>query len=698
MGCQWLIFRVGQLVIWEAVLDVPTDGDSIDEPFWEWKKMSAQCHESGRYSQLVSSTSPRSKEYNADALVYLQTCRVDAPASAGQCFLTTRCGAHHAFQSQRASDNDEQLSLSDDDNSEDDILPVHGASQPAQEPQKAALKDKGKVKAKSTPYAHESASHSVIELQTQDGQDHKIDETDAYLKDDLRHRIFIEFEMFLVNILHLPTNWRVSLKKTKGSETYFWLACGYVMWSEQGTKKKGSYIILMWTYAIMSIDVLQGWLTSKVPEGDLIRFDHIDPYVVRGSMEMVKPDIVGMLRMLFSTPGGIAAQEFINTIGYKSNTSIDEPNPNGDKSKESKSKRKHANYIPEWPHVLEVKEMKGTDDTIDEGYDAIRLKTKGKIFFAEANVFYGKDLLTTRPQKNRTYLKDKANIVDLSCPKPAPEAETSEGESAKQSQETSNLRRKCPDYQKQYRRRVKWAVDGRKCSMKKDSHWERTELRKLGFSHGILYHIIEDPYITNFNRFNTISKTLFSVLWMTLQKDDKDIKVKLGTTVYRQRGMKLVVKISWLSASCKLEMTLLDIAITKANKMADPPILRGLTWVAQKTSWMRRFWVELAFYGVTFSTACRYTTCPWRVHLSLPSNGYSIFAWNFVLEVVMKGLENHEQSIEQWLGFLSLNSSVFLKFLVWIVAIDFRYEYTQDRLFALGRCFKLASKAAQKTP
>ncbi len=94
---------------------------------------------------------------------------------------------------------------------------------------------------------------------------------------------------------------------------------------------------------------------------------------------MVKPDIVGVLRILFNTPEGIAAHEFINTIGDKSTTVVDD--------KDSKSKRKHTDYIPGWPHVLEVKEMKGTDDTIDEGYDAIRLKTKGKIFFAEGNVF-----------------------------------------------------------------------------------------------------------------------------------------------------------------------------------------------------------------------------------------------------------------------------------------------------------------------
>ncbi|KAK0439663.1 hypothetical protein EV421DRAFT_1905952 [Armillaria borealis] len=132
--------------------------------------------------------------------------------SEGQCFLTTRHGPTTPSNHSVTSDDNEQLSLSDDDNSEDDILPAHGASQPAQESQKAASRDKGNAKAKSTPYAHGSASHSVIELQTQDGQDHKFDETDAYLKDVLRHWIFIRVRDVLVNILRLPTSWRVSLK------------------------------------------------------------------------------------------------------------------------------------------------------------------------------------------------------------------------------------------------------------------------------------------------------------------------------------------------------------------------------------------------------------------------------------------------------------------------------------------------------
>ncbi|KAK0490360.1 hypothetical protein IW261DRAFT_1323834, partial [Armillaria novae-zelandiae] len=104
---------------------------------------------------------------------------------------------------------------------------------------------------------------------------------------------------------------------------------------------------------------------------------------------------------------------------------------------------------------------------------------------------------------------------------------------------------------------------------------------------GILDDIIKDPYITDFGRLNMVSKDpklLFVGLEMTL---DEDIKLVLGTIVYRQRGLfgrdtcvvqatctkwgdkKLVVKISWPSASRKSEKELLNIAIAKANGMAE---------------------------------------------------------------------------------------------------------------------------------
>ncbi|KAK0498092.1 hypothetical protein EDD18DRAFT_1461191 [Armillaria luteobubalina] len=545
-----------------------------------------------------------------------------------------------------ASDNgDEQLVVSDDDNFEDEISLLREASQPAQmprTPQKAASKDNTTTDVQSTPYAHGSASHSVAELQTQDGQNHKMDEADAYLKDDLRHRIFVEFDTFLVKILHLPADWRVSLKSNiatvQEDEKYRSYFKDYLdLCNNVGTgidKERKLYR----PHADLCnrvIDVLHRQSTPKVGKEDLIQFFPIDPYVVRGSMAMVKPDMVGILHILLSTPEGVEAHSFIKTIGDKSTTAIVvESDPNGDKSKESKNTR---NHIPGWPQLLEVKEMKGTDDTIDEGSDAIRLKTKD-----------GKDPLTTRPKKNRTYSKDKVNVMDSSGLESVPGSETSQAGSRSRNRgggprnkaKVGSGRQKvldeegfAPGTENAEKARIQCAryalhilsnaglrshalvtlIDRDRIQL---SYYDRSAIivsqaidladkddetrfiamligchRLTPKQRGVLHDIIKDPYITDFNQFNAILEDpalLFSGPEMTLKKDNRLITLILGTIVYRQRGLfgrdtcviqatctewegkKLVVKISWPSASRKSEKTLLDIAIAKAKEMAKP--------------------------------------------------------------------------------------------------------------------------------
>ncbi|KAK0490368.1 hypothetical protein IW261DRAFT_8982 [Armillaria novae-zelandiae] len=537
-----------------------------------------------------------------------------------------------------ASDDDE-LGISDDDDFEGDILPVYGAWQRAQTPRKAA--SKGRVIC--TPYAHGSADHSVVELQMRDGQIHKIDEADAYLKDDLRRQTFIEFETFLVNILHLPANWRVSLESeiaaVQRDEKFRTSLGAYRRLCDMVRTGIGKETELYRAHADLynhAIDVLQGRSTLKVRGCHLNRFERIDACVVRGSMAKVKPDIVGVLCILFSTFDGIEAHNCVETIC--------------DKSKETKNRRKHANYIPGWPQVLEVKEMKGADDTFDEGYDAIRLKTKER-----------EDPLTTRPKKNRTYVKDKVNVVDMSCLESAPEPETAEAVSrgqkrkAEEGSEVQQSSSKIPRFSKTVSSKGKVGT-GRQTVLDEEGFAPGTDsaekariqcaryalhiLSNAGLrSHalvtlidrdriqlscydrsaiivsqaidlanpaheilfiamqigchrltrkqrGILDANITGPYVTDFNRFNMVSKDpklLFFGLEMTL---DEDIKLVLGTIVYRQRGLcgrdtcvvqatctkwgdkKLVVKISWPSASRKSEKELLNIAIAKANGMA----------------------------------------------------------------------------------------------------------------------------------
>ncbi|KAK0484246.1 hypothetical protein EDD18DRAFT_1112042 [Armillaria luteobubalina] len=457
-----------------------------------------------------------------------------------------------------------------------------------------------------------STSHSVVELQTQDGQNHKFDEADAYLKDDLRHRILVKFDAFLVNVLHLPDKWRDSLESDIAAvqedeeyQTFFQAYLQLCDAVETGIQKERELYCPHAKLCNRVIDVLYGQPTSEVREEDLIGFFPIDPYAVRGSMAMVKPDMVGVLHILFTTPEGIEAHKFIKTIGDKSNTATaDEPNPNGDKYTKSKSTRERANRIPGWPQVLEVKEMKGTDDTIDEGSDAIRLKTKD-----------GKDPLTTRPKKNRTYLKDKANTVDVSCPESAMVDETAEagprGQKRKAEEGNEQSSSKVSRFSKTVSSRALGKVRSGpqkvldeegfapgtdsaekariQCAryalhilsnaglrshalvtlIDRDriqlSYYDRSaiivsqaidltngddEIRFIAMligchrltlkQRGVLHDIIKDPYLTDFSRFNAVSKDpklLFSGLEMELQKNNDNITLILGSIVYRQRGL-----------------------------------------------------------------------------------------------------------------------------------------------------------------
>ncbi|KAK0452052.1 uncharacterized protein EV420DRAFT_704485 [Desarmillaria tabescens] len=498
-------------------------------------------------------------------------------------------------------------------------------------------------KLQNTPYGHGSASHSVIELQTQDGQNHKVVEADAYLREDLRHRVFVDFETFLINILLLPNDWRVSLKlpidAVKKDKAFQRLFREYMRLCDTvgtGYEKERSLYTPHADLCNRVIDVVRPKSKNRLSKKDLIQFHRMDPCVVRGSTDKVSPDIVSMLRAIFNKPKNAAARNFVKTIG-KANF---------------KSKPSNAKFIPGWPHIIEVKEMKATDDTIDEGYDAIRLLTKD-----------GKDPLTTRPQKKRKYAKDGPEVAASAGPPFAQESETSQGasrgrkrkadpnneqSSSKYSRVAKTVSSKgklatsrdqkvldedgfAPGTDRAEKARIQCAryalqilsnaglrshaiitlIDRDRMQL---SYYDRSiiivsqaidlanEDDKTLFiamligSHrltlkqrGILHHIIEDPYITDFDRFNDNSKDptmLFSGLIMHLQREGEPIKLTLGKTVYRQRGLvgrdtfvvhatcaawpgrKLVVKISWPSATRMSEKVLLDIAKAKAAELA----------------------------------------------------------------------------------------------------------------------------------
>ncbi|KAK0209362.1 hypothetical protein IW262DRAFT_1529108 [Armillaria fumosa] len=505
-----------------------------------------------------------------------------------------------------ASDDDgEQRGVSNDDSFKDDTLPIHGASQPSEKPQKAASKDKAKAK-------------------TQDGQNHNIHKADAYLKDDLWHWIFIEFETFLVKVLHLPDNWHDSLEsditaiqKDEEYGTYFQAYLQLCDVVGTGIEKERELYHPHAKLCNRVIDVLHGQCTAEVGEEDLIQIFPINPYVVWGSMAMIKPGIVNVLHILFSTPEGIKAHKFIETIS--------------DKSKKSKSTRDHANRIPGWPQVLEVKEMKGTDNTIDEASDAIRLMTKDKVnvIDLESALVAETSQAGSRGQKCKAEEGNKQSSSKISR---FSKTVSSKGKVESGQQKVLNEEGFAPgtdNAEKAQIQCVRYAlhilsnaglrshalvtlIDRDRIQL---SYYDRSAIivsqaidlanedneilfimMLIGCHHlmlkqrGVLHDIIKDLYITDFCRFNKVlkdPKLLFSGLEMELQKNGENITLILGAIVYRQQGLfgcdicvihatctkqkgkKLVVKISWPSTSHKSEKELLDIAIAKANGMAE---------------------------------------------------------------------------------------------------------------------------------
>ncbi|KAK0209390.1 hypothetical protein IW262DRAFT_1529151 [Armillaria fumosa] len=467
-----------------------------------------------------------------------------------------------------SDDDSKQRGVSDDDSFKDDTLPIHGASQPSEKPQKAVSKDKAKAK-------------------TQDGQNHNIHKADAYLKDDLRHRIFIEFETFLVKVLHLPDNWRDSLK----------LTYSYVTVVGTGIEKERELYHPHAKLCNCVIDVLHGQCMVEVGEEDLIQIFPIDPYVVRGSMAMIKPGIVDVLHILFSTPEGIKAHKFIETIS--------------DKSKKSKSTCDHANRIPGWPQK-----------------NWTYLKDKVNVIGLESALGGETSEAVSRGQKRKVEEGNKQSLSKIShfSKTVSSKGKVESGQQKALDEEgfapgTDNAEKaqiQCAHYALHILSNAGLRSHALMTLVDRDriqlSYYDRSAIivsqaidlankddeilfimMLIGCHHlmlkqrGVLHDIIKDLYITDFSQFNKVSKDpklLFSGLEMELQKNGENITLILGAIVYHQRGLfrrdtcvihatctkwkgkKLVVKISWLSMLHKSEKELLDIAIAKANGMA----------------------------------------------------------------------------------------------------------------------------------
>ncbi len=185
----------------------------------------------------------------------------------------------------------------------------------------------------------------------------------------------MNFDTFLQTILLLPPNWRTEYKsaidEVLADEEFDQLLNTYLtkanILSVDHDREKRLYR----PHAKMhnrAIDVLQTHPKTTVSDSDVVHIIRSDPLAVRGSMEQLKPDIVGMLTQIFASATDRASLAAL--VEYGEAQDADKKN-----KEQQESKPLASDHIPAWPQLTDAVEMKAVDNALDEGTNAIRLLT-----------------------------------------------------------------------------------------------------------------------------------------------------------------------------------------------------------------------------------------------------------------------------------------------------------------------------------
>ncbi|KAK0451398.1 uncharacterized protein EV420DRAFT_1766427 [Desarmillaria tabescens] len=441
-----------------------------------------------------------------------------------------------------------------------------------------------------TPYSRGTTSLNVC------NPGKKVGPVDPYLKEDLRHRLFIDFDTFLQTILLLPADWRTSFKSAidhvLADKEFNGLLNEYLKKVNVAVVDHDREKRLYRPHAKMcnrAVNVLQTHQDTKVSDDNIVHYHRMDPLVVRGSKDQLKPDIVGMLTQIFASPKDKLKLNALEKYGEAQ-----------DVVKRSGGLRQKPipplpeNNIPAWPQLIDAKEMKATDNALDEGTNAIRLLKAGQ------------DPLKPVPRKKRdgsglsattdcrTSVDNQASDIPSASRTKKRKSDSSDESSSKvsrrtyDSQASASARRvldpidedgfprhlpndekariQCATYAMQIlssaglrshalvtlidRDRLQLTYYDRSAIVVSqaidiaDKEEKRLFVGMLIGCHrltlpqrGILDHIIEDPYIRGFGKMEERNPiTLFDGLKMTLAKSDgTKIILTLGSIVHRQR-------------------------------------------------------------------------------------------------------------------------------------------------------------------
>ncbi|KAK0451409.1 uncharacterized protein EV420DRAFT_1560826 [Desarmillaria tabescens] len=225
-----------------------------------------------------------------------------------------------------------------------------------------------------TPYSRGTASLHVCDPAKKTGP------TDGYLQEDLRHRLFVNFDIFLQTFLNVPADWRTTYKSAiddvLADQHFDRLLNEYLKKANSTSIDHNREKRLYLPYVKMcnrAVDVLQTNELTAVPDDDIVHYYRLDPHVVKGSRDQLKPDMIGVMTRIFASAEGKLKRDALKKFAEDRELDTKKGDIEGQGPMQKTLK---PDNIPSWSHCTHIKEMKATDRALDDRTKAIRLLSK----------------------------------------------------------------------------------------------------------------------------------------------------------------------------------------------------------------------------------------------------------------------------------------------------------------------------------
>ena len=267
--------------------------------------------------------------------------------------------------------------------------PPHPLAEPNQPPPETPKRSRSAARSvpKNTPSNRGSAARMKQEGDTDRVDGYKRSDYDDYIREDLNSRVFVDFEVFLKSVLHVPHDWKTlwgpaieAIKadgKFIGHHEKYCDLCG-----KRGTVEKSFYGPLMET-ANAVIDVLSRNEFGGISPGSPQHYHVNDPKRLQGGVmnwANLSPDLVVLHK-------DCTAPEDSKTKDKKSNNTNntrtkdpgpEDTNPGDIRPKDARPKDIKPSGGLHWANALHILEVKPYDSAICDGTTIPRLIVDGK--------------------------------------------------------------------------------------------------------------------------------------------------------------------------------------------------------------------------------------------------------------------------------------------------------------------------------